>query len=320
LREYFDLIKTKKTAFMVILTAASSIYWASKNSDIQHFKILFPIVIGFFFGLSFLIVDFLEKAYDNIESINKYLKPKHFSSREKTENRKAPSLIPRSSAVLFSDRFSLAFPGVREISWYSGNDAVKRLSILLQEPLTFSLDDSQTQPIWWWRGGNLQISNFEKLSRDTVLINNLELQINKIAAVRGSDYYRSFVYLEAMPMEQSGASKISEADISEQIKDNGFAREDYGIYKKKPIPISHFEDGATVRRGKVINIANNSERRCRFLTKYNLVIAPHKSPINNGQFDDKLEEILNSMLEGKSAIEDLESAVESLPKLPHYVT
>ncbi|MDF0752661.1 hypothetical protein NLU14_20745 [Marinobacter sp. 71-i] len=317
MKEYFEIIKTKKMAYTAIISGSIILYWALANNNINNFKVILPIVTTTVFSISFIFVELIENAYKKLPTINKKLFTEIPKMNAKQET--IPPLIPQSSTVLFSERFSLAFPGVRGVKWYSGSEAIRRLEILLKHPLTFSIGESTTDPIWWWRGGNLQISDFKRISKDVVLLNTLELKIKRIAAIKGSDYYRSFVYVESTPMKRSGASEIKEKQISEQLEDQGFAREDYAIVRKKPFPIEHYEDGATEINGKLVDITNIAERRSRFLTPYNLVIAPHKSPINNTNFDDQLRKLLDSMLSNKASIEDLKKAVESQPKLPHHI-
>lgn len=73
------------------------------------------------------------------------------------------------STSFFAFRFAQAFAGARSIKWFEGKDAVKRLNILLREPLTFEKPGGYVTPIWWWRDGNLQISRFKRLSKNSVL-------------------------------------------------------------------------------------------------------------------------------------------------------
>jgi hypothetical protein len=81
------------------------------------------------------------------------------------------------STVFFYNRFCSAFPGVRGVEWFAGKDAIKRLSILLQEPLVFEIGHGSRQPIWCWRDGNFPISRFRVLDRSSVLIDTRVLPI-----------------------------------------------------------------------------------------------------------------------------------------------
>lgn len=67
-----------------------------------------------------------------------------------------------SPVVFFADRVAMSFPGVRGFQWLNDqNDALNRLSVLLQGPLTFK----SNAPIWWLRGlRNNSISSFKVLN------------------------------------------------------------------------------------------------------------------------------------------------------------
>ena len=41
------------------------------------------------------------------------------------------------STVFFAERFSQAFPGIRSTAWFEEQEAIKRLKVLFQEPLSF---------------------------------------------------------------------------------------------------------------------------------------------------------------------------------------
>jgi len=55
--------------------------------------------------------------------------------------------------VLFSQRTASAFPGVRGLQWFDDPEEVlRRLTILLRDPLGFRVGTASSYPIWWWRG------------------------------------------------------------------------------------------------------------------------------------------------------------------------
>jgi predicted nucleotidyltransferase len=116
-----------------------------------------------------------------------------------------------STTAFFADRFAAAFPGVRSISWHDvAEDVEQRMMRLLRDPLSFS----NGHPVWWWRGGNLQIQSFRKLSDGIYLMNSDELRITRVAAVPGSTYQRSFVYVEADGMSRTGLYPTRSADVA----------------------------------------------------------------------------------------------------------
>jgi hypothetical protein len=242
---------------------------------------------------------------------------------EKTENNQHVSdqpdrkqhLAPSDSASFFSQRFSAAFPGVRKITWYDGSNAIRRLEVLMKEQLVFQNDSGKTTPIWWWRDGNYQISKFKKLSRNTVLLDTKELKVRRLIAVPYSSYYRCFVYLEAAPMKPCGAYKWTEAGKLKLVQDSGYAWEEYGLYKgKHAVTRTEFDDNAAEINGKLVTLNHDVELRERYITPYNLLIAPHGSPINNKEFDYVLRDFMNRMLQDKANIEELYELVQKLPK------
>ncbi|WP_442782327.1 toll/interleukin-1 receptor domain-containing protein [Collimonas fungivorans] len=224
-----------------------------------------------------------------------------------------PSIKGESSTVFFSNRFSGAFPGTREITWFNApREAIKRLSLLLKEPLDFV----ESSPIWWWRTGDLQIENFSILDEKTVLLGNQELVINKIAAVNAGSYYQQFVYLEVLPSIPSGASP--HLNIGTQINYWGYAREEFALFNGKVITVAEHDDNAAVIDGEVVNLEGKAKARVRYLTPYNLIIAAQDHPINNHDFDKRRVDLLNELLQGKTTLESVTSEILKLPKIQRY--
>ncbi|MBR0648858.1 nucleotidyltransferase domain-containing protein [Roseomonas terrae] len=227
------------------------------------------------------------------------------------------SLLPRfaggTSLSFFFDRFQQAFPGTRSTAWFEDTtDAIDRLGRLLQAPLRFS----DAAPIWWWRDGNLDIQNFDKIDTSVVLINHDELSIRRIAAVPGPTYKWNFVYVEADPMVPTGLYDIDPDRLKERVERNGYASEEYGLYAgSHSFSRSEYDDGGTYIDGKYVDTTGRSALRIRYLTSYNFIIAPKDSPINNVDFDRVLAEYLNRMLkdDSKNIIEELSREVAQLP-------
>jgi hypothetical protein len=225
----------------------------------------------------------------------------------------APPATYASSTVLFAERFMSAFPGVRSLTWYAEPAEVEeRLMLLLAEPLTFT----SGHPIWWWRGGNLQIDSLRKLEDGTFLLNVDELRIARIAAVPGSTYQRSFVYVRADAMEPTGLYEIDGGKQAERIARHGYDSEEYGLVDGAiPITRASYDDGAARIGGRIVDVSGRAELRVRYLTPYNFVIAANGSPINNSAFDARLVGVLNRALRAdeEKELADLASLVEGLP-------
>lgn len=219
-----------------------------------------------------------------------------------------PSIRGQSSTVFFSTRFGKAFPGVEGIQWFKKpEEAVERLEILFKEPFCFS----DSTPIWWWRNGDMHIDSFRILSPDTVLIDNQEFIIDEIAAVNAGSYYQNFIYIKTKASEPSG---IYNRPVQDQIDYWGYAWEEFGLFRGRPIRRAELDDGAAVIDGKVVDLGGEAEVRVKYLSPYNLILAPQGSPVNNNHFDQLRNKLLNGILKGENTLEDLTTEILKLPK------
>lgn len=225
------------------------------------------------------------------------------------EKPKPRSDLYTSTAAFFSERFGKAFPGVRGIQWFDEPKvAVDRLCLLLKEPLIFP----NVSPVWWWRNGDLQISSIKRESEDFLLMDGQELLIRRIAAVDPGAYWQQFVYVEVFPMPPTGV--YPDLNVQKHIEVRGYASEEFGLFKGKFISREEYDDGAAVIDGDVESLEGNAELRVRYLSPYNFIIAPVGSCINNQDFDDVRQEMLNQMLAGTISIEEVAELVRKLPK------
>lgn len=220
-----------------------------------------------------------------------------------------PSIGGQDSTVFFSNRFSDAFPGVRGIERFTNPVvAVERLRLFFTDPFFFR----DSQPIWWWRTGDMHIDRFEVLAPDTVLLDHQELVIDELVAVNAGSYYQSFIYLKTKPSNPSGLN--DHASIDDQVAHWGYAREEFAVFRGRPVTRAEYDDGSAVIDGQVVDLNREATIRVKYLTPYNLIIAPHGSPINNNRFDRIRVEILNQVLAGSATVEELTAAVLQLPK------
>lgn len=250
--------------------------------------------------------DSLNQLVHEVYGIKQRPKPKLGNNPFLESSNQKPKLH-ENSTTFFYKRFSLAFPGVRGIDWFEKDQAIERLLILLKEPLVF---ENHT-PIWWWRSGDLQIENFDRIGEGLALMDGQELKITKIAAVNSGSYYQSFVYVEVEAMEPSGLYDI---DIDADISYWGYSREEFGVYEGRNITRAEYDDNATVIDGKPVYMNSKAEIRVRYLTPYNFIIAPHNSPINNSGYDSRRNEALNEILNGQLTIEEFAKEILRLPK------
>ncbi|WP_422414028.1 MULTISPECIES: toll/interleukin-1 receptor domain-containing protein [unclassified Endozoicomonas] len=236
------------------------------------------------------------------------IKPKPKLGENPFKKKDPRPTLNESSTSFFSMRFSSAFPGVRGVEWFDGENAAKRLEILLKEPLDFS----NATPIWWWGYGDLHIKKFKVISDNFVRMDIDELKIKKIAAVNKGSYYQSFVYVEAEAMEPTGLYNTEHLEDSrEQL---GYCSEEFAIFKDRLISRADYDDGATVIDNVPVELNGEAELRCRYITPYNFIIAPQASPINNHHFDRQRRVYLKAIMQDSSQIDDLADIVIKLPK------
>jgi hypothetical protein len=226
-------------------------------------------------------------------------------------------LLREDPTVFFSQRVADAFPGLRGLQWLNDPEqAIERLDLLLRPPLTFRLSGGgYSSPIWWWRGDRTsQVETFEAVSKTKCVINIDELEIDKVAVYRSGSYYRQFVYVQAKPEQPVGIHKYDKDDFARQIELFGYQSEEYGLFGTTPISRAEYDDGAAVINGTVVQTAGASKLRVRYLSRYNLILAPHFTPINSNDLDERIKQILNGILADTSSLEELIKIVEAAPR------
>lgn len=100
-----------------------------------------------------------------------------------------------------------------------------------------------------------------------------------------------------------------------QIKDFGYASEEYALLGDVPISRAEFDDGAAVINGKVVD-AKGAQVRVRYLSKYNFIIVAKTSPYNSKDCDLISEKYLKGILNGTHNFDDFLSLLIDLPKNP----
>lgn len=217
-----------------------------------------------------------------------------------------------SSTEFFARRFARAFPGVRSITWFDDQAAIRmRMMRLLEAPLTFG----GATPVWWWRDGNLQIETFAPLPNGNFLMDVTELNIRRIAAVPGRGYWQSFVYVETASLPPSGAYTPNPEGARRSIENFGYDYEEYGLVDgEHVVKRGELDDGAALIGGELQDIHDRVELRIRHLTPYNFLIAANGSPINNPAFDQLLNDQLNTILQTGDGLDELAASVSKLPR------
>jgi len=152
----------------------------------------------------------------------------------------------------------------------------------------------------------------------------MELRIARIGASRTSFRpYRSFVYIEAVADEPSGAYVREPGEVNDLLRGKVpgyyFVSEEYAVWNERCITLGEYEDDAAIIDGRPQPIAG-AVRRLRFLTKYNFVLCGQYNVLNQKIADRETGEILDSILKGDSSFENLVDAVDVLPRTPEQLS
>lgn len=225
--------------------------------------------------------------------------------------------ITIAPTVFFSYRLEGAFPGVRGLKWFKGETAIKRLKLLLREPIRFNIangDGLLAVPIWWFRGySEMPIKRFELLSPSKCLLNENELKITKVAAYNSPYHYRCFVYVEVEGEQPIGLYNYTKEQIEESTKSIGYCFEQYGLHNGIPIRTEEYDDGAAEINGEIVDTPD-AEVRVRFLTSYNFIIVAKSSPFNSSEGNILLGEFMNGILKGEKTLEEFAEKAAKLKK------
>lgn len=237
----------------------------------------------------------------------------HEHAASKTLSSEVERWCSNDGVVEFSDRFSLAFPGLRDVEWFDDLEVIaERLDILLRKPLNFN----QRKLAWWWRGHqNLHIRKFRRLNGSHFLMDVHELNIRRVAAVNQASYYNKFVYVETNADLSTGLYSSNSEDLESRLKRIGYNKEEYGLVDGSlAVTREEYDDGAALIAGKPVDISESVSLRVRYVTPYNFIIAPHMSPINNHSFDEDLNKYMNQLTQNNDVFSDMCQAISRLPK------
>lgn len=226
--------------------------------------------------------------------------------------------ISLAPTVFFSNRIVDTFPGVRNGRWFTDpQEIINRLIRLFKEPFIFQDGDAygvDTEPIWWIRGtSSMYIDKFKILGNNRVQIGSKELKIKRMLAYYATHYYRHFVYLEVQPEEPITNIINLQSHKETMLNLRNYASEWIGIAGDRIITLEEYEDGAAEIDGEIVRLPN-AERRERFLTPYNFIIASKYSPFHNLRDKRKIEDVLNNILKGIDEPEKLINLAEKLEK------
>ena len=221
--------------------------------------------------------------------------------KDNLNNQDVHSVITESSTTFFYGKFCDAFPGLREaVIWFtSQKDIVERLTKLFLDPIYFdetARNHLVSDPVWWFRDGQaLFIKKFEPLKKGRVLLDVEELKIKKIAACKGSFYYKDFVYIECEADQPTKLYRYKKNEIQNMFEELGYCREEYALFKNKKITRQEYDDGSAVIKGKLQQV-DGAKLRIRYLTKFNFIVAAKSSPYNCTRFDVESKKYFDGLL------------------------
>jgi len=323
-----NFLKNTYVLIVELLTLVIAILWYFEKYDKEPLIAVIGISLSIVTNISLKFQNHKSSKHDkaNLETISSDRINESNNTKQtkiEIENDISPyKHLPKfgfTATSFFYQRMCDAFPGMRGLSCIDDPKvANKRLEILLKQPLHFrSRDDNDatTSPIWWFRGySSNSIEFYKRISKTKCLINYKEIEIDKLYIYRSSAYYQEFVYILTKPEKQTGIENFSNEIIKRHVEESGYSFEEYGLLNNKyPISRKEYDDGNAVIKGKIID-ASEAELRMRFITPYNFIITSQFSPINESDYDQLFETILNNIINGSDNIENLVSAIKILKR------
>ncbi|MEI9996390.1 MAG: hypothetical protein WDM91_17465 [Rhizomicrobium sp.] len=141
------------------------------------------------------------------------------------------------------------------------------------------------------------------------------MDIAKIVAVPGADYWQNFVYVECRPLPQIGLYNDTPEDI-ERRRRLGLAYEEYAVCGHQVFTRDQYDDGGYVANGRVRRFRRDPDIRLRYVAPYNFIISSKMFPANVASLDDRLTRMLDACLENPAAFNKLVAWILTLPKRP----
>lgn len=214
---------------------------------------------------------------------------------------------------IFHDRLNEVVPqanGLSKIVEPAKIDAI--LQQVLKEPLVFVQGTILHDSLWWFRGDfSLQIEHFQHLRENQYLMGDEELNVKEVTVYLNDERDFSFLYLSCAAV----APALADAEgIRNQLEFRTFAYEEVGYIPERNIYVDRFyaEEGyMMISDEEKVKV---SEVRTRYLTPYNLFIAPKESRLNNtGAAGSYLSEACDRLLGGTMLIEEFIPILQKLP-------
>jgi hypothetical protein len=134
----------------------------------------------------------------------------------------------------------------------------------------------------------------------------MELRPVFLAAIAGSVYWQSYVYLESAglpPRAIRGEEDVKNPEYQE-----------CAIYNGKIFNRREYDDGGYLRGGKPVQFTHSPDGRARWMSPQGFLIVASGSSANLPQVDAAVEAHIQNVIRDKKNIDKLAAFLMSLPK------
>lgn len=254
---------------------------------------------------------YLDMSDDSLFEKNMITLVKNLTGNDITsliKREKFDGYIPTS---YFDARVKESFPDVKinDLTVFYGKNAVDRLDFLFKDYNEFTHNDF----IWWFRGSDNAIHQYQRISDTKILIDGDCLyNISSIAVYSAQAYYQSFIYFEIEPENETGL--YTNLNKEEMLKEWGYTYEEYAVFEGNFIKSNDFYNGATIINGLPCSLGNKANLMTHYTSKYNFLLAASNSPYSCEELRRILPELMNGILTNKYTLNEISNKI--LLKLP----
>lgn len=225
----------------------------------------------------------------------------------------AKPFVPKSfedSMLFFETRLAFAFPEqTRGYKEYCGKEAVKRLSFLLANPISF---ECFPDPVWYFRDStNMSISGFIGLRKNKCVIKIMkkifwDLSIKRIVVFSDQNsYHQNCIYVETDKDKPSG------------VYSGELSYEEYGVLKKRfknvLLTRSEYDNGHKMLHGKPVS-TEDAELHIHYIKPYNFIITSKASSLNSSRFLSQCGPFFDGLLNGSKNLDDFYGFIRTFHK------
>jgi serine/threonine protein kinase len=225
------------------------------------------------------------------QSVDEVYELLHKTTQEKDDNEKLNKEIASVIGELrkFNDVLLFCFPGKRGL--VETEDKVKINTIIFEINKLIEETD-----LWWTQGrSNMPIqSKIDKISEDTWIMDNTEMKIEKVWALKSSSSidHQFFIFkTKAMPSFEIYG------------EDNIFNREEAAWFNDRYISREEYDDGVAEIDGESVWLNNEAQLRVRNLQEEYYFIGTQSHPILLTENDEVVNKVYEKLIETGSLIQ-----------------